>query len=285
MKISLFSQFGALNSGPVFAAIRRGLEHLGHRVVEHDMTADAAVIWSVLWAGRMTPNRTVYEYFQGSGRPVIVAEVGMIQRGLTWKLMRYDGQAHYVEPISSRVGRMGLRVSDWRIGDGCTSCGNSNPIVIATQRTESAQWTGMPCMTTWVTDTVEQLRAVTRRPILIRSHPRERMLTTIPHSTIDVPLRVHGTYDGYDFDRVLSRAHAVVNWSSSPAVVAVIAGVPVVCGPHSLAYDMSTPLTEIESPRRPDRTAWLERVAHTEWFTDELERGEPLAQLLDVGVF
>ena len=49
MKFSIFNKFGALNSPPVFDAFVQGLTKLGQQVVEHDMTADVAVIWSVLW--------------------------------------------------------------------------------------------------------------------------------------------------------------------------------------------------------------------------------------------
>ena len=87
MKISLFNNFGAKNSVPVFQAIAQGLVAQGHTVVYHDLTADVAVIWSMLWTGRMRPNQEVYEAFRRQGKPVIVAEVGMIQRGQIWDSM------------------------------------------------------------------------------------------------------------------------------------------------------------------------------------------------------
>ena len=50
------------------------------------MTADAAVIWSVLWHGRMRANRAVYEHYRSQNRPVIVIDIGALYRGTTWKL-------------------------------------------------------------------------------------------------------------------------------------------------------------------------------------------------------
>ena len=50
------------------------------------MTADAAVIWSVLWHGRMKPNKAVYEHYRSQNRPVIIIEVGALYRGETWKV-------------------------------------------------------------------------------------------------------------------------------------------------------------------------------------------------------
>ena len=52
MRVSLFEQFGALNSGPVFSALQQGLEASGLKQNTNDMSADVAVIWSMLWAGR-----------------------------------------------------------------------------------------------------------------------------------------------------------------------------------------------------------------------------------------
>ena len=39
-------------------------------------------------------------------------------------------------------------------------------------------------------------------------------------------------------------------------------------------------LADIEKPWMPDRTAWLEDIAHTEWTVDELASGYPLQRLL-----
>jgi hypothetical protein len=81
MIFSLYNKFGALNSRPVFDAIAHGLQRHGHNVVYHDDSADVAVIWSQLWAGRMQPNKSVWDLYKKSNRPVLVAEVGAIQRG------------------------------------------------------------------------------------------------------------------------------------------------------------------------------------------------------------
>jgi hypothetical protein len=39
-------------------------------------------------------------------------------------------------------------------------------------------------------------------------------------------------------------------------------------------------LAQIENPLRPDRTQWIEQLAHTEWTTAEIESGVPLQRLL-----
>jgi hypothetical protein len=44
------------------------------------------VIWSVLWQGRMRPNKTIYESFRKLNKPIIIIEVGNLKRGLTWRI-------------------------------------------------------------------------------------------------------------------------------------------------------------------------------------------------------
>ena len=56
------------------SAVLDYLQARGIQTQENSMTADAAVIWSVLWAGRMAPNQAVYEHYRSQNKPVIVLE-------------------------------------------------------------------------------------------------------------------------------------------------------------------------------------------------------------------
>jgi hypothetical protein len=73
MRFKLYREYGALNSPPVFDALEQGLKQLGHTIV-HD-NEDVSVIWSVLWAGRMRSNKTIYEQCRQSGKSVMIIEV------------------------------------------------------------------------------------------------------------------------------------------------------------------------------------------------------------------
>ena len=86
MQVSIFDQYGALNSAPVFAAVRAGLDASGIAHASMDINADVAVIWSALWQGRMARNKTVYEHYRSQGKPVIIIDVGALYRGNTWKI-------------------------------------------------------------------------------------------------------------------------------------------------------------------------------------------------------
>jgi hypothetical protein len=86
MKYSLWTDYGAQNSRPVFDSFASGVRTAGGSVVYNDVNSDVAVIWSVLWHGRMSRNKTIWDNFRSQNKPVIVLEVGGIKRGTTWKV-------------------------------------------------------------------------------------------------------------------------------------------------------------------------------------------------------
>ena len=273
-KVGIFDQYGALNSPPVFQAIRTGLDRLGIAHSSMDSGADVAVIWSVLWHGRMRQNHSVWQWFRAAGRPVIVVEVGMIQRGNTWKLgLNGTGIGCYPGEIKpGRAEQLRLRPQPW------TNRGVN--VVIAVQRSDSEQWAGQPPTVAWLHETAKKLREHTDRPLIIRPHPRQR-IADVPGCWIKSPQPIPGTYDGFDYDRCLQDAWAVVNWNSGPGSQAILNGVPAFVGASSLAAPVGNlDLAAIENPVRPDRTEWLEQLAHTEWTIPEIETGEPLARLI-----
>jgi hypothetical protein len=275
MRVSIFDQYGALNSPPVFAAIRTGLDRLGIAHASMDSSADVAVIWSQLWHGRMKYNQGIWDTFRKSGRPVLVVEVGMLRRGSTWKLgLNGTGSTafHGSDTIPGRAAQLRLEARPW------TNSGYN--IVIAAQRSDSEQWAGQPPTVAWLTETVRRVREHTDRPIVIRPHPRQR-ISDIPGCVIEMPTPIPGTYDSFDYGRCLSTAWAVINHNSGPGSQAVLNGVPAFVGASSLAAPVSNlDLTMINTPLRPDRAAWLEQLAHTEWYAEEIATGQPLKRLL-----
>jgi hypothetical protein len=275
MRVSIFDQYGALNSAPIFAAIRAGLDRIGIEHTSMDSSADVAVIWSLLWAGRMKPNQQIWELYQSSGRPVIVAEVGMLRRGLTWKLgINGTGlTADYgQESIPNRASVLGLSTKPW------TNSGYN--IVIACQRSDSEQWAGQPPTVAWLTETARKIRQYSDKPMVIRPHPRQR-IANIPGCVIESPQPVPGTYDSFNYDQCLKTTWAVINHNSGPGTQAILNGVPAFVDSTSLAAPVANlGLAQIENPLRPDRTQWIEQLAHTEWTIPEIESGLPLQRLL-----
>ena len=275
MRVSIFDQYGALNSAPVFAAIRAGLDRIGIAHSSMDSSADVAVIWSMLWAGRMKPNQQIWELYRSTGRPVIVAEVGMLRRGFTWKLgINGTGlNADYGSAtIPNRASDLGIVAKSW------TNSGYN--IVIACQRSDSEQWAGQPPTIAWLTETARKIRQHSDKPIVIRPHPRQR-IANIPGCVIESPQPIPGTYDSFNYNQCLKTTWAVINHNSGPGAQAILNGVPAFVGSNSLATPVGNlDITNIENPSRPDREGWLETIAHTEWTIPEIESGLPLLRLL-----
>jgi hypothetical protein len=275
MKISLFNKFGALNSVPVFAAFQQGLDCLNLNYDYHNTSADVAVIWSMLWTGRMQKNQSVWQEFRRTGRPVVVIEVGMLDRGRTWK-MGINGTGHGCYPVTdldpNRPKKLGIELQPWRDA--------GEHILIAMQRSDSEQWAGQPAADKWLVDTVDCVRQYSDRPIVVRTHPRQS--TSIPAGCqLSRPSRVAGSYDDYDFFSDLRNAWAVVNHNSGPGSQAIVAGVPAFVDVTSLALPVgNTSLSQIETPRRTDRTQWITELCHTEWTVDEIASGRPIERLL-----
>ena len=273
MKFSLWTQYGALNSKPVFDAFANSLNNNGHDVAYNDLSADINVIWSVLFNGRMAGNKAVWE----QQKPTIVLEVGGINRGTTWKVgLNGINRDAYFGPSgnsSDRVRLLGLQVKPWKY-DG-------EYILVCGQHDKSLQWKDMPAMATWVHDTITFIRAQTDRPIIFRPHPR-CPLPAIEHDFKHVkrqePLQIKGSYD--DFDMQFDNIWATVSWSSNPAIHSIINGVPAFTGPSSLAFDVAEQnLRNIENPLYGDRTQWLNDYAHTEYTIGEISQGIPLKHL------
>ena len=282
MKFSLWTNNGALNSKPVFTAFATSLLYHGHSVVYNDMDGDIHVIWSVLWYGRMAPNKVVWDEAKRQGKPVIVLEVSGIKRGITWKvgLNGINREANFGPKGNddTRVKILGLELKPWQYNN------EYGDIIIACQHNKSHQWRNQKSVQTWVFESIDLLRQHTNRKIIVRPHPRcpiPGIQFEFPNVVIQQPQQVIGTYDDFDFDT--TNAYAVVNWSSNPATHAVINGVPVFVGPDSLSFDVGCPnLASINAPVMPDRTQWLNDLAYTEWTLDEIEQGLPLNRLTSV---
>ena len=287
MIFCLYTDYGALNSKPVFEAFAKSITDAGHtviynepyRVMDHYSNYDVAVIWSVLWNGRMTRNKQVWEQNRKLNRPVIVLEVGGIERGTTWKvgLNGINRDAYFGDKDNdrTRADSLGLVCKPWR--------SNGDFILVCGQHDKSLQWQNMPRMSNWFLNTYDEIRKYTQRPIVFRPHPRCR-LEHIERGLKNVyrqePQHVNGTYD--DFDMGFSNVWATVSYSSNPGTHSCINGVPAFVSTHSLAYDVGNDidfLYDIENPLMPDRQQWLNDYAHTEYTIEEISQGTPLKHL------
>jgi hypothetical protein len=277
MKISYFPNQAALNSKPVISAFLQGCRTLGIDTVENSMDSDAALIWSVLFQGRMLPNQRVYEHYRKQGKNVFVIDVGTLKRGVLWKisLNNINRLAWWGNEKNLNLGRpatLGLSLQETRQI-------RAETILVAGQHERSLQWMGMPPLNKWYEETISEIRKYSQRPIIVRPHPRHvPQLNLSKDIQIIQPKKIPNTYDDYD---VNYNHHCVVNYCSGPSIQSAIEGTPIVCSEASLAYPVSIPMSEIDNPVMPDRTDWFVKLCHTEWLVDEIAQGIPIRRLLD----
>lgn len=277
MKIALFPAYGSLNSRPIFSAL---IQHLKDKkedvqIDTYDETTDVAVIWSVLWRGRMQGNQKIYNHFRKMNKPVVVLEVGGIIRNKTWKIAinGINADADFANHVfdDTRWPKFRINLKPWKQkGDN---------ILVLGQHDHSQQWHGLPKMQKWLEQQVAKIREYTDRTIIVRPHPRNIVpvnVNDLKNVKIKLAKRDNNTYDDTDFQQTLRDSWAVVNHSSNPAMQSVFNGVPVFVSKSSLSKAVGNlDVSAIEKPAMPDRQEWANKLSYTEWYEEEIKEGLP----------
>jgi hypothetical protein len=280
MRIEAWPMHGPLNSKNIFSKFIKSMQETGDEVhVNKETNGDVAVIWSVLWKGRMQSYKSIWDRYRNQGKPVVVLEVGGLRRNLSFKVgingINRDADFANQEFDDTRWHLFEQEMRPWnQTGDLIVICG---------QHDSSEQWKGLPNMSSWIEKQIKEIRKYTTRPILVRPHPRniinfdEKKFTNVK---VRHPKRDYRTYDDTDFKSTLERTWAVVNHSSNPAMEAVMKGIPVFVSESSLCHDVgNTKLHDINTPAMPNRYQWANKLSYTEWFEDEIEQGIPWARI------
>jgi hypothetical protein len=246
-------------------AFEEGLAAAGYRVFHGQplwpaAPGDVLCIWN-----RYDVTEQLADRFEAEGGTVIVAENGYIapgggtpkhdvRAGVTGKTMfalakgRHNGGGEWHVGGPERWQQLGVELKDWRkTGDH---------ILIAPNRSFGTRGNVMP--NTWADETAHRLRRVTQRPVRVRHHPGNN------RSPISL-------------EKDLENCWAVVIWSSSVGVHALIAGIPVVCLANWWICKEAA-LRDFEQMNRGgviDRRAAFERLAWAQWSLEEIESGQP----------
>lgn len=267
--LAWFQNSCALNSHEPMQALLSGAKSHGLKICPNDMNADAAVIWSVLWYGRMAPNREIYERFRKLNKPVFIVEVGTLVRNVTWKISlnhvnSLGCYAHTQDLDYDRPKKLGVALT--------SQIANNGKILIASQHAHSLQVQDLSSQEAWITQKITEIKSHSDRPVVVRPHPRSRIDITKLPSGIDVqqPKKILDTYDSFDFSL---NYHAVVNHNSGPGIQAAVGGVRPCVDKTSLAYPVSINLQNIEQPYEVDRSQWFVELCHTEYLVSELAAG------------
>ena len=280
MRVSVYPKFGPINSKKVFEAFTQSLETAGEEIqLNCNGNSDVTVIWSVLWQGKMRGYQSIWEECQKKNTPVVVLEVGGIKRNETFKvgINGVNREADFANQTfdGERWKKLNIELKPWR------STGDT--IIICGQHHRSHQWRNNPTMNLWFEQQINEIRKHTDRPIVIRPHPRNPTgfdISKWKNVTKVLPQRDYNTVDDTDFKEKLKQAWAVVNYSSNPAMMSVFNGIPVFVSEQSLCYDVgNTSLSNINNPAMPDRSNWANKLAYTEWTTEEIKQGLSLIHI------
>jgi hypothetical protein len=266
--IAYFPLQCALNSQEVMLAFLASARTNGITTMENSMDADAAVIWSVLWHGRMKSNQSVYEHYRAQNKPVIVIDVGALYRGETWKIsvnhvnrLGHYGHTENLDP--DRPKKLGISLA--------LNLTRSPKILIAAQHRHSLQLADQD-HESWIGQQIDLIRQHSDRPIVIRPHPRSPINIDRLSSAVQIeqPKKLPNTYDAYDmhFDY-----HAVVNYCSGPGIQAAISGTRPIVSDQSLAWPVSISISDLDKPYNIDRDRWLIEICHTEYTLQEIKQG------------
>lgn len=221
-------------------------------------SGDVLLIWN-----RYGHNEQLADRFESEGGRVLVAENGYIGRDSHGRQHYaiaehgHNGSGRWPANGAHRWAALGIEIKPWR-QDG-------SHVLVCPNRPFGMRGFAMPA--NWVNETVAVLRRHTKRPIRVRPHPGNWQQVA-PQT----PLRDD-----------LAGAWAVVIWSSSTGVQALVAGIPVICtAPWWICKPAACQrLAEIEAqPKCDDRTPAFERLAWAQWTVDEIAAGEPFHHLL-----
>jgi hypothetical protein len=223
----------------------------------------------------MRKYKDVWDRYRKLNKPVIVIEVGGIKRNETWKIgingVNREADFANQNVDAERWKKFNIQLKPWKqTGEDIILCG---------QHTSSHQWRNNLPMSKWFDQQIIKIRKHTDKPIIIRPHPRNHVeIDTGKYKNVKIvgPRRDKNTYDDTDLTERLKSAWALVSYSSNPAITAAVHGIPVYVSEASLSYDIGNiTFDNINNPKMPDRQGWANKLAFTEWWPDEIEKGLP----------
>ena len=246
-------------------AFVQGCHSHGIATVENSWDANAAVIWSVLWHGKMRDNRKVYEHYRSAGKPVICIDVGALHRGQTWKIAvnNINAQGYYGHQENldqNRPAKLGIRLGTVKSPKPAVLVAAQHPMSLQVQNVDQISW---------FEQQLAQLRTVTDLPVIVRPHPRAKLDWSKFSSSVAVQNTrlLPNTYDSFDIDYGYQY---VMNYNSGAGVQAAIVGATVIVHETSLAAPVSTGV---------DPQQWLVQICHTEYLIEEIQQALWLKRL------
>lgn len=163
--------------------------------------------------------------------------------------------------------RLGVRLKDYR--------SSGSHILICCQRDGGWSMDGQALMP-WLVKTITKIKKHSDRRIIVRFHPGDKK--TLDHKRALNRYRLPNVSVSQSSSLIndFKGCHCVINYNSSPAVVAAIEGIPtIVLDPNrSQAAEVSnTTIEDIENLKEFNRELWVQKMAQMHWTLDELKDG------------
>lgn len=218
-------------------------------------TGDVVVIWNRYGANEQLANQA-----EAGGATVLVVENGYCGQDETGHQLYaiakhgHNGSGTWRAGADTRWDSLGIEIAPWReSGEHILVCG---------QRGIGSRTMASPA--DWHNTMLRKLRGITRRPIVVRQHPGNNPDPKRP-----------------SLEAQLQDCWAVVVWSSTSGVQALIRGIPVFYdAPHFIcAGAASREIQQIDAPPCLDRLQALRRMAWAQWNLSEIQAGTPFRHL------
>lgn len=120
-------------------------------------------------------------------------------------------------------------------------------------------------------DVIKNIKQLTDRPILIRSHPLDKTVITHIRNVFGDAIE----YSDYpNIYQDLDRSYCMITYNSTSSVESILYGTPTITLDSSAVTDpVSNNINDIESLKEYDLTDWLKKIAFMQWQGKELTDG------------
>lgn len=166
-------------------------------------------------------------------------------------------------------------------------------IVLALQLPGDASLRGID-INDWALRTVDKIRSVSQRPIVIRNHPMCSQRAFADHEELGRRLLLRGHNhlrfsDGLvvPWSEDIKNAYCTVTYTSGLAIDSVVSGIPTVaCDPGNFAWGISEnsvqQIEELDLPGTDIITQWLRQLSACQWSETEMSQGHAWQCLLPI---
>lgn len=238
-------------------------------------------------------NNDVFEFVENYGKPILIKEAPPIRElqisssikspiedqwmRLSWNSFFMDDGIHPYDPSYDRWDYLqktyNLRIEDWKR--------RGNYILFNLQEIEDSSLNRLHYNNIdykkYCIDIINEIKAHTDKPILIRPHPKDTLLAKwLKQQNLNVEFS-----DMRPFKEDLNRAWCLVTYNSTTCVESTLYGTPtIVLDSSAVSWEVSQQsISNIENKHDIDRSLWLKKIAFMQWKGTELKNGYAWALL------